>query len=387
MIEFVESPTYQNWLQKNRPEKELLICSPFVKKTALKRLLDYYKFEKEEIRLEVVLRGNKQDFEGGSSDIEAVDYLVELQQKYPERVKAKIVSNVHMKAYMIDDAKLLITSGNLTPRGLMNYGVNANVEGGIACDDTAALERFRDYYNRMCASGFDIISFVGSASYTKVKKNIERAEKKPKVSEKNDNFLYSVPKPKEDLEYPETEKEDTNYRQFTLINHIVFPENEEKLIDSIPQLAKPENYLKTLKFMMGNNESAKTLDDLAIELGSKGNSKETRGRMASGVLKNLRLLGLAVDQDCVRGILPRATDLGKKYVTASKEERLSILKEQSNKLPWMEHIRQLKKDNEEASMILILSEYLCGTPYSYTLKTARRYRGTMEYFCELNGIK
>ena len=65
-----------------------------------------------------------------------------------------------MKAYLIDGESLLVTSGNMTPRGLSECGTSGNVEGGIACDDKDVIKKFLSYYESVFNAGIDVEKFV-----------------------------------------------------------------------------------------------------------------------------------------------------------------------------------------------------------------------------------
>ena len=165
MLEFIESPIYNNWLQKNVPSNSLIITTPFIKFSALKRLLHFYKtFDDFTLaELKILIRGNKHDFLQGSSDTASIDFLASLQENHPDKVQVRLLRNLHMKSYMIDHTSLLITSGNLTHNGLMTISGSGNVEGGIASDDQEVLNKFSSYFNALFENGTDISSFVSSS--------------------------------------------------------------------------------------------------------------------------------------------------------------------------------------------------------------------------------
>lgn len=387
MVEFIESPIYANWLQKNVPQNKFVICSPFIVKNALTRLIDFYESESRlgEYELIVVMRAHKRDFILGSSDISAIEYLAELQQRYPEKVTVKIVNNLHMKAYCMDDAKLLITSGNMTPRGLIKSGTIGNVEGGLATDDTVAIVSFNKYLKNIIAAGKGIVEFIESEVYQEIKNsNVER-EKNNGNNVASDSLFYIAP-PQEMLEYPETESEDSRYKRFEIINNIDVNDISVDIRDFIPQNIAAENYSRAMKFICENNNSNRTMERLAQYLGTTAVTAGSRARKPSGVLKNLKLLGLIESERPDVGILPEATELGRIYYSGDAEIQIDIIRQQSGKLPWMSHIKKMREDNSDEELGKIIIEYLCNYPIRYAESTAARYRPAMTYFCNLNGI-
>jgi hypothetical protein len=150
MIEFIESPIFNNWFRKNFPEKSLLICTPYIKKQALEDLIETYQLESDsqKIDFKILLRGNTEEFTvNKSSDISVLDRLIEIPNLDLDNVRR--IENLHMKAYLIDDRKLLVTSGNLTNSGMYVISRRENFEGGISTDDSETIESFKDYFERI----------------------------------------------------------------------------------------------------------------------------------------------------------------------------------------------------------------------------------------------
>ena len=148
MIEFVESPLFSTWFEKHKPEKSLLICTPYIKQNALDKIIKLYKLEPlaADFDFKLVIRGNTEEFTyNRSSDISVLDTFVGIDGYDVNQIRR--IENLHMKAYLIDDKELLITSGNLTNSGLFVNGGRGNFEGGIATDDVVTIERFKTYFN------------------------------------------------------------------------------------------------------------------------------------------------------------------------------------------------------------------------------------------------
>lgn len=149
MIDFVESPIFDNWIKKYKPQKSILICSPYVKKKALEMLLETYGLEnRNNIEFKLLIRGNSQEFTvNKSSDISIFDKFLEMDGFDIDNVHR--ISNLHMKAYLIDSKYLLITSGNLTDSGMFVISESENFEGGISTDDEETINRFMTYFTKI----------------------------------------------------------------------------------------------------------------------------------------------------------------------------------------------------------------------------------------------
>ncbi len=386
MIAFIESPIYQNWLQKQNPKKSIYISSPFIKKQALTRLLSFYDFEynAEKIKLVIIMRALEDDFIRGSSDISALEYIMSLQEKYPQSIEAKVVNNLHMKAYMIDEEKLLISSGNLTPRGLYNFEYNGNAEGGIATDDSSACKKFLEYFYKIFNSGVDLSIYIQSLKIGKIKKKDSEKSSKQKISE---TYMFSIPKPTVLLDYPKDNTETTEFTKFIIKNTVSSQIDDQQLRNIIPQLATIENYYKTIEFITNTDSDECNMEKLASYLGSAAKKQSDRNRKVSGIIQNLKLLGFVEDASVKSGHLPQVTSIGEKYINVAESERDSILKEQSENFLWLQHIKTLRKENPNIPLRQIIIEYLCNKPFEYAESSAERYVGTMLRFCKLHGIE
>lgn len=384
MIEFVESPISSNWLHKQKPKEKLIIVTPFVKKNSLVRLLNFYDVFSAGIEVYILIRAKIDDFLMGSTDIEVMKYLSELENNN-DKFHVKILSNLHMKAYCIDDKKLLITSGNLTQRGAMNTGVKANVEGGLATDDENACEAFLSYFWNVYSAG----ATIGDFKIEKVQSKLKKNSKGRKTIEKRTD-VYNIPVPQKLYEYPEKDEtdqdKDMTFFRFELQSCLELMQFDGKPREWIPQNASKGNYIKAMQFINDSIEENRTLEKLAEHIGSKAQKYETKIRVSSGMVKNLKLLGFIANNDCINGIIPQITEIGKQYLDASDEDKKILIGKQAQALPWMKHIRIMKENNPDAKMDLILKEYLCNVPYQYSKTSASRYAPAMKYFCELNDL-
>lgn len=162
MTEFVESPIFENWFQKHVPQESLLICTPYMKQGALNRLFELYSIEAQspQLDLRVLIRGNVEEFTvGRSSDISILNTFLDLPGFDPSHFRR--ITNLHMKAYLIDGRQLLITSGNLTNSGMFAISMSENFEGGIATDDPDIIRQFQTYFQHIWKQSEGLDAFYG----------------------------------------------------------------------------------------------------------------------------------------------------------------------------------------------------------------------------------
>lgn len=150
MIKFIGTPMFDNCLRDLRLadlEESLVMCSPYIKKEAVRKFLSRGQ-PRENVSVQILIRGKLEDFLKGSSDIEALRLLVDCFG----RENVFRVTNLHMKAYMYDRKKLLITSGNWTVPGMLMDKRRSNVEAGIFTDDADVISDFLAYYGEVMQS-------------------------------------------------------------------------------------------------------------------------------------------------------------------------------------------------------------------------------------------
>ena len=187
MIEFIESPIYDNWLAKNKPTKSLLICTPYMKQGALNRIFDKYALEDQgrTLDIKVLIRGNTEEFtHNRSSDITILDTFVTLDGFNISNFRR--IGNLHMKAYLIDEEKLLITSGNLTNSGMFSIQMTENFEGGIATDESSIISSFLAYFQRIWDQSEGLDSFYDEIvnAYTTYATDAKNTTRKPRKKKK-----------------------------------------------------------------------------------------------------------------------------------------------------------------------------------------------------------
>lgn len=160
MVEFIESPMYDNWFKNHIPEKKLLICSPYMKQTALDRILKLYDVENRcsQLEIQVLIRGDIKEFTyNKSTDFSVIESFLGMDSFDIDNFKR--VTNLHMKAYLVDDQYLLVTSGNMTDSGMFVVSGTENFEGGIATDEASVIEKFKDYFTKIWVQGETLESF------------------------------------------------------------------------------------------------------------------------------------------------------------------------------------------------------------------------------------
>ena len=140
---------YDGWFKEHVPQSSLIICTPYIKQGAVDHLWEDFNLENNvsNIELKVLIRGNTEEFTSNrSSDITVLHMFHKIGI---DNVEFNRICNLHMKAYLVDNSHLLITSGNLTNSGMFVVSGKENFEGGIATDDKAVIKKFLDYFNHI----------------------------------------------------------------------------------------------------------------------------------------------------------------------------------------------------------------------------------------------
>lgn len=142
MVDFVQSPLFDNWFEGKIPSKHLVICSPYIKEDAIRTIFEQFKISSStSVNVDIFTTGRPEVFVSGSSDISAIRLLSNIPT-----VTVYLIDNIHMKAYCIDDMILLVGSGNCTSPGLMASG---NVEAGISSTEKDVIAQFTKYCERI----------------------------------------------------------------------------------------------------------------------------------------------------------------------------------------------------------------------------------------------
>lgn len=116
---------------------ELRIICPFIKTTALDRLLSRHPKS-----IQVITRFNLGDFAEGVSDIEALRRLL------AAGAKVRGVRNLHAKLYLFGQGRAIVTSANLT-----EAAINRNHEFGMVADDKTIIAACVTYFDELWRRG------------------------------------------------------------------------------------------------------------------------------------------------------------------------------------------------------------------------------------------
>ena len=112
---------------------ELRIVCPFIKKGAIRRILEH-----SPSKIQVITRFSLADFAEGVSDIPALRELLDAG------ADIRGIKNLHAKIYLFGDKRAIITSANLTKAAL-----ERNHEFGLVAEDGLFIERCRDYFDNL----------------------------------------------------------------------------------------------------------------------------------------------------------------------------------------------------------------------------------------------
>ena len=140
MIRLVDSGWAKELTDALRSDtSDLKIISPFIKTTALDRLLSRHPKS-----IQVITRFNLGDFAEGVSDIEALRKLL------AAGAEVRGVRNLHAKLYLFGTGRAIVTSANLT-----EAAINRNHEFGIVADDKNIIAACVTYFDELWRRGGD----------------------------------------------------------------------------------------------------------------------------------------------------------------------------------------------------------------------------------------
>jgi len=372
--EFIKSPIFQNWFKKNKPLKSLLICSPYFKSYALDKTLEYYgvDYDENNLAIEVLIRGKLEDFISGGSDLSALESLIQIKNLDVEKVRR--ITNLHMKAYLIDEKKLLIGSANFTQRGLFIKRFNGNVENAIYTDEMEVIDDFKSYYEKVIEESESLEIF-----YDKI---IEEYPKYVnKVSENiNRTILSSINKEESKARY--------SFQEYIEIF-------EEGMIDadinvslsvsqaSVPQYSNFEDgAYRIVDILTKYNNTGFTYSQLGEIMATKERNDVANKKYGENHANLARLL----DFVAITNTMPRRvflTKLGKVFDKANDKVKIEILKFQIFRMEIIKDI--IDKYNNKSFSLL---SYLLSIPLAKT--TAIRRSSNVKYLFEFlynNGEK
>lgn len=308
------APIFNNWFKLNKPNKSLLICSPYFKKDAFERISEYYNLSDENcnIDIEVLIRGKLEDFIKGSSDISALESLLRLKCVNVNKVRR--LTNLHMKAYLVDRNSLLIGSGNCTQRGLFAHNTSGNVEAAITTDDPSVISEFEKYYSDVVNNSESLETFYDSICEGYVK-YID--EFQPDIG---NEILSLINKGEAKSKYKFAElKVETDDIKYNSLNISV---------NAIPQFSNFEvGCYEVVNTLFKYNNVGLTFSELGYYLQGPGKNDIAYKKYGENHAKLAELLDfVAITETRPRRVY--LTLLGESYYKASSQRKLQILKTQ-----------------------------------------------------------
>jgi uncharacterized protein YejL (UPF0352 family) len=155
------APYFYNNLYSTK--EELLLVTPYIKESVAEKIVKVLELSgaSSDLSLTIITNVDTTNLLSGSSDISALEVLL---SRIPRSTLIGI-GNLHAKCYVFDGKKIIITSSNLTPRGL-----NRNLEMAVEIDDEQSASRIRakliDAYGSMGAT-------LSLADVRKIRKDLE----------------------------------------------------------------------------------------------------------------------------------------------------------------------------------------------------------------------
>lgn len=370
---FIKSPIYDNWIKLNKPKQSLLICSPYFKNYSIEKIISNYRLYEVNcpIDLEILIRGRLEDFIQGSSDISALESLLRLDNLDLDKVNR--VTNLHMKAYLIDEKKLLIGSGNCTKRGLFVKGALGNVEGSICTTSEKIIRNFNEYYTNIKMQSESLDTF-----YDKIVNEYNKYIESNKVNRSIVNMISSTIKKDE----TKSEYSFKQHRDMSSIDNTII-ENTELSAISISDIPQYSNFYngtyKLTEILIQNGDRGLSFYQLGICL--QGKRSEYANKKYG---ENHAKLGELLDLVVITSTRPRKiylTKLGKVFYEANESKKVEILKSQIFRTAIVRDIIQ-KSNYGSFNLLEYLSKHLA-------LSTAKRRMSNVKnllYFLKENGI-
>lgn len=155
------APYFYNNLYSTK--EELLLVAPYIKESVAEKIVKVLELSgaSRDLHLTIITNIDTANLLSGSSDIGALEVLL---SRIPRSTLIGI-GNLHAKCYVFDSKKTVVTSSNLTPRGL-----DRNLEMAVEIDDEESASRIRskliDVYGSMGAT-------LSLADVRKVRKDLE----------------------------------------------------------------------------------------------------------------------------------------------------------------------------------------------------------------------
>ncbi len=116
-------------------KNEILICSPWITYLA-EELSGFNKSDKKRMKIKVITRLIKEDIEKGITDL---DKLRALKEDLGAEVRYN--NDLHAKMVVVDRSRAIISSANLTKKGLA-----VNYEAGVILKNSRAIGRVAEFF-------------------------------------------------------------------------------------------------------------------------------------------------------------------------------------------------------------------------------------------------
>ena len=378
---FIESPIYDNWFKKHYPEKSLLICSPYIKKDAIDKIIELYKLDEREpgFELNVLIRGNRDEFTySKSSDIAALDSLMAI--RWLKRSNIRRISNLHMKAYLVDGEHLLITSGNMTNSGMFVISGKENFEGGISTNDNKIIIDFQNYFIYIWNQSRPLLEFYDElmAAYKDyIEKGYSDRGTLRRLSRERHNFSSHTV-------FDEIAEENKERIYGTAQNQ---PRQQIFSLSDIPPVGRLEHLPDTLR-IIGDKPDGVTYLELGKELRPifSDNPSDTdiaNRKFGEEKGKFAAFLGLVSVEKVGRNMIFRITNLGRTFLEMSDENRNKLIKDVFFDKPIIVSILRYSLNTDDFDLLEFLMKYCEGAT---RLTLSRKVGPLKELFALIRNI-
>ncbi len=402
---FIESPIFDNWFKKHYPQKSLLICSPYIKKDALDKVLAFYKINgRSDFDLKVLIRGNANEFTyQKSSDIAAFDPLICMNNFDLNNVRR--VTNLHMKAYLVDGKHLLITSGNLTNSGMFVVTGKENFEGGIATNNIALIDRFLKYFSSIWSQGESLNDFYDelmSAYTTYIEKEytdsgtlqrLNRKKYKFKTKSKFDGIEWSAIEHRKSDE-AQNAKSDSHIPSLGYVIDSMSEESEYSELDTqafslddIPPVGRLEHIPEVLKIVNAHDEGVSYLElgrSLRVIFSDSESNTDTANRkFGEEKGKFAAFLDLVNIEDSHKGKIIKISSLGRTYLKIDDEAKNKLIKDIFFDKPMVVSIMRRSFEASDFDLLKFLIDNCEGATRSTLLRKVGPLKSLFEHISSI----
>lgn len=390
---FIESPIFDNWFKKHYPQRSFLICSPYIKKDALDKVISLYKLDEREddFDLKVLIRGNLNEFTfQKSSDVSIFDSLICL--KGVDLSNIKRVTNLHMKAYLIDGKHLLITSGNLTNSGIFVISGKENFEGSISTNDPELICKFLNYFSLIWQQGEELEVFYDtlmSAYTTYIEQEYSDSITLKHINRRRYNFktktifesIDQVANPSNKMNIPSPDMfltqeetiEDDSLQHFTL--------DDIPPVGDLVHIPVVLNYLSQQKNGATYMELGKELrsifsDDNSTKANTYRKFGEEKGKFAA-------FFDLVNIENYQNQKIFKINNLGKIYLSLDDDARNKLLKDIFFDKPIVVSIMKQSMETQNFDLLQFLQNNCIGATASTLSRKVGPLKRLFSYICDI----